>query len=74
MVVLVVVNADYKFIIMDVSCNVHLKNGGGCRISPPSTAFLSGENSLDVSEPRDVEPGRKIPNITVADDAFPLKI
>ena len=74
MVLFVVVNADYKFIITNVSCYVHLKNTGGCRISPLSTAFSLDENSLGVSEPRELDSGRKIPYIIVEDDAFPLKI
>ena len=72
-VLLALVDADYKFIFIDVGCNGRISDGGVFRNSPLSKALSSSRNPLGILESRDIEPGRKIPYVIVADDAFPLK-
>ena len=65
------VNAHYKFIFIDVGCNGRISDGGVFRNSPLSKVL--SENTLDIPNTRNVEPGRELPYVIVADDAFPLK-
>ena len=70
-VVLSLVNADFKFIFIDVSCNGIISDGGVFYNSPFSKALL--ENTIGIPNARYVEPGRELTYVIVADDAFPLK-
>ena len=70
-ILLAFVNADYKFIFIDVGCNGRISDGGVFRNSPLSKVL--SENTLDIPNTRNVEPGRELPYVIVADDAFPLK-
>lgn len=69
-VLLALVDADYKFLYVDVGCNGRISDGGVFRNSTLSRAME--ENLLQVPSPRYV--GEEIlPYVVVADDAFPLK-
>ena len=70
-ILLAFVNADYKFIFIDVGCNGRISDGGVFRNSPLSKVL--SENTLDIPNTRNFEPGRELPYVIVADDAFPLK-
>ena len=72
-VLLALVDADYKFIFIDVGCNGRVSDGGVFRNSPISTALNSCQNPLGIPERENIEPGRKVPYVVVADDAFPLQ-
>lgn len=66
------VDANYKFLYVDIGCNGRVSDGGVFRESSLSSAFQN--NTLDVPPP-EVLPGctTPIPYIIVADEAFPLK-
>ena len=70
-VLLALVNADYKFIFIDVGCNGR-KSDGGVFCNSPFSKVLS-RNTRSIPNTRYVEPGRELPYVIVADDAFPLK-
>lgn len=72
MVLLALVDADYKFIYLDIGCNGRVSDGGVLRNSSLSTALK--ENTLNIPGPS-VLPGVSVqaPFFIVADDAFPLK-
>ena len=63
------VDANYKFLYIDVGCNGRISDGGvflNCHLLKALE-----QNSLNVGElPND---GRKLPYVIVGDDAFPLK-
>ena len=71
-VLLAIVDADDKFILIDVGCNGRISDGGVYQNSDISTAFE--ENRLNIPGPKPL-PGstKSIPYMLVADDAFPLK-
>ena len=54
-VLLALVNTDYKFIFIDVGCNGRISNGGVFRNSSLSNAL--SENTLGIPNTRYVEPG-----------------
>ena len=71
-VLLALVDADYKFIYVDVGCNGRIGDSGVFRNSALSRALEN--NSLNVPEPRILDDMETIvPYMIVADDAFPLK-
>ena len=71
-VLLAVVDANYKFLMVDVGCNGRISDGGVYRNSKISLALE--ENSLNVPISRSLPGSTKpIPFMIVADDAFPLK-
>ena len=69
-VLLALVDANYKFIYVDVGCNGRINDGGVFRNASLSTATV--ENVLYIPPPRNVR-GLLLPYVIVADDAFPLK-
>ena len=71
-VLLAIVDADYKFLLVDVGCNGRVADGGVYRNSKINSAFE--ENLLNVPDPKPL-PGCSTvtPYMIVADDAFPLK-
>jgi hypothetical protein len=70
-VLLALVDADYKFIMVDVGCNGRISDGGVLRNSNFGRALLQGAFTLPGPAPL---PNRSlpIPPVIVADDAFPL--
>ena len=72
MVLLALVDANYKFIYVDIGCNGRISDGGVFR-NCDLYQHLE-HNRLNVPEPS-ILPGIQIefPHIIVADDAFPLK-
>ena len=66
-VLLALVDADYKFLYADVGCNGRISDGGFFRNSSLSCA--SSLNTLDIPLSDSESP----PYVVVADDAFPLK-
>ena len=71
-VLLAVVDANYKFLYVDIGRNGRVSDGGVFRSSTLSEALES--NSLNIPPPEPV-PGESfsLPYVIVADDAFPLK-
>lgn len=69
-VLLALVDADYKFLYVDVGCNGRISDGGVFRNATLSRAME--ENLLEVPSPRYVGE-HLLPYVVVADDAFPLK-
>ena len=71
-VLMALVDADYKFIFVDIGCNGRVSDGGIFRESTLSAALES--NALDFPPPEPL-PGctLPIPYMVVADAAFPLK-
>ena len=70
-VLLALVDADYKFIYVDVGCNGRISDGGVYRNSSLSQAI--DNNLLNLPPPRMLDAGTKLPYVMVADDAFPLR-
>jgi hypothetical protein len=71
-VLLALVDADYKFIYVDVGCNGRIGDSGVFRNSSLSKALEN--NSLNVPESRTLDDMETtVPFTIVADDAFPLK-
>ena len=71
-VLLAIVDSDYKFTLVDIGCNGRVSDGGVYRYSEISTAFE--ENHLNIPGPKPLpESDVSIPYTLVADDAFPLK-
>ena len=71
-VLLGLVDADYKFIYIDVGCNGRISDGGVYRNSSLSQAL--SENRLNVPAAQAVANSDAVlPYVIVADDAFPLK-
>ena len=71
-VLLGLVDADYKFIYIDVGCNGRISDGGVYRNSSLSQAL--SENRLNVTAAQAVANSDVVlPYVIVADDAFPLK-
>lgn len=71
-VLLALVDADYKFLYIDIGKNGRVSDGGVFRESSLSNALET--NSLNLPSPTSL-PGdvTQIPYVIVADDAFPLK-
>ena len=69
-VLLALVDANYKFIYVDVGCNVRISDGGVYRNSSLSTAIE--EDILGIPTPRFIGE-TLLPYVIVSDDAFPLK-
>lgn len=72
-VLLALVDANYKFIYVDVGCNGRISDGGVYRNSSLSKA-LEG-NLLGMPPPATLsDDENEFPYVMVADDAFPLKL
>jgi hypothetical protein len=71
-VLLAVVDADYKFIYIDVGCNGRVADGGVFRNCSLSKALEENKLHIPPPEPLPNQSGH-IPYMLVADDAFPLK-
>lgn len=69
-VLLAVVDANYKFAYIDVGCNGRISDGGVYRNSSLSTAI--NNDLLGIPSPKLVG-DTELPFVIVADDAFPLK-
>ena len=66
------VDADYKFIYLDVGCNGRISDGRVFRNASLSKALE--ENNLNIPAARCLPGGDEaLPFVVVADDAFPLK-
>ena len=70
LVLLAIVDANYKFLYVDVGCNGRISDGGVFRNSSFSTAME--RNVLGIPPPRMVG-STVLPYVIVGDDAFPLK-
>ena len=68
-VLLAIVDANYKFIYIDVGCNGRISDGGVFRNSSLYPALM--QNTLNVPHSRE-ECGYNLPYVIVADEAFPL--
>ena len=69
-VLLALVDANYKFIYVDIGCNGRISDGGVFRNSSLSAAI--DENILNIPPPRKVR-ASVLPYVIVADDAFPFQ-
>ena len=66
------VDANYKFLNIDVRCNGRISDGGVLCNCDLLKAFE--QNSLNIPSVGELpNDGRKLPYIIVEDDAFPLK-
>ena len=71
-VLLAIVDADYKFVYVDIGCNGRVSDGG---VFKNSALYAALDNkSLSIPSPKPV-PGQNkpLPYMIAADDAFPLK-
>ena len=71
-VLLAVVDANYKFLYVDIGCNGRVSDGGVFK----NSALFSGleNNTLNIPTPKPIlQQHKAIPYMIVADDAFPLK-
>ena len=66
-VLLALVDADYKFLYVDVECNGRISVGGVFRNSSLSNALSLHTLNIRLSD------SESLPYLVVADDAFPLK-
>ena len=72
-VLLALVDYDYKFLYVDIGSNGRVSDGGVFRNSTLSS--LLSENKLQVPAPKPLPGGTfSVPHLIVADDAFPLKV
>ena len=71
-VLLAVVDADYKFLYVDIGCNGRTADRG---VFKNSDLYAALENkSLNIPSPKPIQENeRPLPYMIVADDAFPLK-
>ena len=67
-VLLALVDADCKFLYVDVGCNDRISDGGIFRNSSLSNALSLNALNIPLSD------CESLPYVVVADDAFPLKI
>ena len=66
------VDANYKFLYIDIGCNGRISDGGVFRNCHLSKALE--QNSLNIPSVGELpNDGRKLPYVIVGDDAFPLK-
>ena len=66
------VDANYKFLYIDVGCNRRISDGGAFRNCHLSKALA--QSSLNIPSVGELpNNGRKLPYVIVGDDAFPLK-
>lgn len=72
MVLLAIVDARYRFLLVDFGSNGRVSDGG---VLQNTTFFAKLQNGeLNILEPSDVsENFKKVPYLIVADDAFPLR-
>lgn len=70
-VLLALVDANYKFIYIDIGCNGRISDGGVFRNSSLSTALDS--DTLNLPKNGTLGEQENIPYVIVADDAFLLK-
>lgn len=71
-VLLALVDADYKFLYVDVGCNGRISDGGVFKNSSLYRALE--DNSLHIPGPGPLPGSNEVtPHVIVADDAFPLK-
>lgn len=71
-VLMVMVNANYKFIYADIGCNGRVSDGGVFQNCSLSNALET--NLLNIPKPKPLpEANESVPFVVVADDAFPLK-
>ena len=71
-VLLALVDADYKLIYVDIGCNGRASDGGVYKNS--SLAIALEENHLNIPKDRTLDNGEtSLPFVVVADDASPLK-
>ena len=71
-VLLAVVDANYKFIYVDIGCNGRVSDGGVFRNSTLFAALESNSLGIPTAKPLPREQ-TTLPYMLVADDAFPLK-
>jgi hypothetical protein len=69
-VLMAVVNAEYKFIAINIGCNGRISDGG---VFPASGLPESLEHQLCTVLPQNPLNGRHKPSPHVTDDAFPLR-
>jgi len=71
-VLLALVDADYKFRYVDIRCNGRISDDGVLKNSTLGQALQRNDLNIPNASPL---PGREIPSpyVIVADDAFPLK-
>ena len=72
-VLLAVVDANYKFIYIDVGCNGRISDVGVFKNCLLFNAMENNTLQILLPEPLDDGSGFPIPYMMVADDAFPLK-
>ena len=72
LVLLAVVDADYKFVYIDIGCNGRVSDGGVFRNSSLYAAMERNWLNTPEAEPSP-ERSMPVPFAFVADDAFPLK-
>ena len=67
------VDADYKFLFVDVGCNGRISDGGVFRNSRFSSALKIDQLGIPPPEPIPQSENQTLmPYVLVADDAFPL--
>ena len=73
-VLMALVDANCRFIYVDIGCNGRVSEGGVCSNSSLSELLNDESNTLNIPPSRQL-PGHniKIPHFIVADQAFPLK-
>ena len=70
-VLMAIVDADYKFIYIDVGCNGRVSDGGVFKNYSIYTALQN--NTLNIPKPTKLPRSReRVPYVLVADDAFAL--
>lgn len=70
-VLLALVDANYKFLLVDIGCNGRISDGGVFAASAMPGVIQGSTTNL----PKKPLPGRRlaVPHVVVADDAFPLQ-
>ena len=72
-VLLAVVDANYKFIYVDIGCNGRVSDGGVFRNCNLFTAMENNTRNIPNPEPLMGDRSFPLPYMFVSDDAFPLK-
>ena len=73
-VLLALVDADYKFTYIDVGCNGRVPDGGALKNSTLNQSLMNNYLYIPPPEPLEGEKSQVLmPYVIVADDAFPLK-